>query len=60
MDADCYDDLPSCSHINELPIQISKSVIARLQSIKHLQSQEEIDSWHEFCAAQTEPAVKSE
>ncbi|KAJ7925094.1 hypothetical protein B0H13DRAFT_1863458 [Mycena leptocephala] len=24
----------------------------------HLQSQEEIDSWHEFCAAQTEPAIK--
>ncbi|KAJ7911671.1 hypothetical protein B0H13DRAFT_2660420 [Mycena leptocephala] len=46
-------------HINELPIEIPKSVIARLQSIKHLQSQEEVDSWHEFCAAQIEPAIKN-
>ncbi|KAJ7842152.1 hypothetical protein B0H13DRAFT_2273623 [Mycena leptocephala] len=53
-DADC-----AISHINELPIEIPKSVIARLQSIKHLQSQEEVDSWHEFCAAQIEPAIKN-
>ncbi|KAJ7802460.1 hypothetical protein B0H13DRAFT_2496433, partial [Mycena leptocephala] len=46
-------------HINELPIEIPKSVIARLQSIKNLQSQEEVDSWHEFCAAQIEPAIKN-
>ncbi|KAJ7917254.1 hypothetical protein B0H13DRAFT_2269543 [Mycena leptocephala] len=46
-------------HINELPIEIPKSVIARLQSIKNLQSQEEVDSWHEFCAAQSEPAIKN-
>ncbi|KAJ7880143.1 hypothetical protein B0H13DRAFT_1891939 [Mycena leptocephala] len=46
-------------HINELPRQIPKPVIARLQSIKHLQSQEEVDSWHKFCAAQTKPAIKN-
>ncbi|KAJ7879329.1 hypothetical protein B0H13DRAFT_1892288 [Mycena leptocephala] len=44
------------SHINELPIQITKPVIVRLQSIKHLQSQEEVDT---FCAAQIEPAIKN-
>ncbi|KAJ7897772.1 hypothetical protein B0H13DRAFT_2337755 [Mycena leptocephala] len=46
-------------HINELPMQIPKPVIARLQYIKHLQSQEEVDSWHKFCAAQTKPAIKN-
>jgi hypothetical protein len=55
-----YDDLPFCSHINELLIQIPKPMIARLQSINHFQSQEEVDSRHEFCAAQVEPAIKSE
>ncbi|KAJ7920299.1 hypothetical protein B0H13DRAFT_2319638 [Mycena leptocephala] len=34
-------------------------MIARLQSIKHLQSQEEVNSWHEFCATQIERAIKN-
>ncbi|KAJ7301084.1 hypothetical protein DFH08DRAFT_827862 [Mycena albidolilacea] len=46
-------------HIAELPVDIPKPVIQRLKSIMGLVSQDQIDSWHEFCAAQTEPAIKT-
>jgi hypothetical protein len=47
----------SPSHIDELPIHVSKADIARLKSILGLNSQEDIDAWHEFCAAHDDPAI---
>ncbi|KAJ6619645.1 hypothetical protein B0H10DRAFT_1946692 [Mycena sp. CBHHK59/15] len=44
-------------HIDELPIEIPKSVIMHLKSILGLSSQKDIDEWHEFCAAQTHEAI---
>ncbi|KAJ7131394.1 hypothetical protein C8R44DRAFT_731625 [Mycena epipterygia] len=41
-------------------MHIPRSVIKRLKSILGLLTQEEIDEWHQFCAAQTDPAIKIE
>ncbi|KAJ7829534.1 hypothetical protein B0H13DRAFT_1916490 [Mycena leptocephala] len=46
-------------HIDELPMHISKADIARLKSILGLNSQEDIDAWHEFCAAHDDPAIQN-
>ncbi|KAJ6624576.1 hypothetical protein B0H10DRAFT_1643236, partial [Mycena sp. CBHHK59/15] len=46
-------------HIDELPMHIPRSVIKRLKSILDLSTQEEIDEWHEFCAARADPAIKN-
>ncbi|KAJ7029522.1 hypothetical protein C8F04DRAFT_1043205 [Mycena alexandri] len=46
-------------HIDELPGDIFKSVIQKLKSIMYLATQEEIDEWHRFCAAQTHPAIQN-
>ncbi|KAJ7331481.1 hypothetical protein DFH08DRAFT_814787 [Mycena albidolilacea] len=45
------------SHIDELGPQISQPIISRLRSIMGLQTQAEIDEWHQFCKEQTEPAI---
>ncbi|KAJ7300540.1 hypothetical protein DFH08DRAFT_674096, partial [Mycena albidolilacea] len=45
------------NHIDELPIDISKPVIEKLKSIMRLTTQEEIDEWHQFAAAQTHPDI---
>ncbi|KAJ7239126.1 hypothetical protein C8J57DRAFT_1246162 [Mycena rebaudengoi] len=46
-------------HRNELPVHIPRPVIFRLKSIMGLGTQGEIISWHEFCAAETEPSIKN-
>ncbi|KAJ7894026.1 hypothetical protein B0H13DRAFT_2276534 [Mycena leptocephala] len=46
-------------HIDELPRDISRTVIHRLKSITHLTTQAEIDDWHEFCASQTHIDIKN-
>ncbi|KAJ7733647.1 hypothetical protein B0H16DRAFT_1892739 [Mycena metata] len=46
-------------HIDELPIHISKAVIERLKSIRWLNTQEEINEWHHFAAAQTDPDIQN-
>jgi hypothetical protein len=50
----------SLSHIEELPMHIPRADIQRLKSILGLDSQEDIDAWHAFCAAHSDPAVQSE
>ncbi|KAJ6601583.1 hypothetical protein B0H10DRAFT_2196215 [Mycena sp. CBHHK59/15] len=47
-------------HIEELPQNIPKYVIAHLKSILGLKPKEEIDNWHAFCASQEDPAIKSQ
>ncbi|KAJ6608408.1 hypothetical protein B0H10DRAFT_2194424 [Mycena sp. CBHHK59/15] len=42
-------------HIEELPQNIPKYVIAHLKSILGLKTKEEIDNWHTFCASQEDP-----
>ncbi|KAJ7162387.1 hypothetical protein C8R46DRAFT_1353332 [Mycena filopes] len=54
--------LKTCSnhferHIDELPVEVSRPVIDKLKSIMILTTQEEIDEWHQFAAAQTIPEV---
>ncbi|KAJ7321687.1 hypothetical protein DFH08DRAFT_818550 [Mycena albidolilacea] len=44
-------------HIDELGPQISQPIISRLRSIMGLQTQAEIDEWHQFCKEQTELAI---
>ncbi|KAJ7824717.1 hypothetical protein B0H14DRAFT_2596999 [Mycena olivaceomarginata] len=56
--------LKTCSlhferHIEELPQNIPKYVVARLKSILGLKTQEEIDNWHAFCTSQEDPAIKN-
>ncbi|KAJ7652738.1 hypothetical protein DFH06DRAFT_1418342 [Mycena polygramma] len=46
-------------HIEDLPDDIPRPVITRLKSIMGLATQEEIDAWHAFCAAQEHAAVKN-
>ncbi|KAJ7210230.1 hypothetical protein C8J57DRAFT_1540028 [Mycena rebaudengoi] len=46
-------------HIDELPQHIPKPVIVRLKSVMGLDTQEEIDEWHEFCGAQADPEIKN-
>ncbi|KAJ6557117.1 hypothetical protein B0H10DRAFT_2201447 [Mycena sp. CBHHK59/15] len=48
----------SCLHIEELPQNIPKYVIAHLKSILGLKTKEEIDNWHAFCASQEDPTIK--
>ncbi|KAJ7302804.1 hypothetical protein DFH08DRAFT_759287 [Mycena albidolilacea] len=45
------------NHIDELGPHIPQPVISRLRSIMGLQTQVEIDEWHQFCTEQTEPAI---
>ncbi|KAJ6579406.1 hypothetical protein B0H10DRAFT_2235753 [Mycena sp. CBHHK59/15] len=46
-------------HIDELSkSNVLPDVIIRLKSILGLDSQEEIDAWHAFCAGQTHPKVQ--
>ncbi|KAJ6587236.1 hypothetical protein B0H10DRAFT_1831941 [Mycena sp. CBHHK59/15] len=45
-------------HIEELPQNIPKYVIAHLKSILGLKTKEEIDNWHTFCASQEDPTIK--
>ncbi|KAJ7660302.1 hypothetical protein DFH06DRAFT_1044030 [Mycena polygramma] len=46
-------------HIDELSrSNVSPDVIVRLKSILGLNSQEDIDAWHAFCAGQTNPKVE--
>ncbi|KAJ6610290.1 hypothetical protein B0H10DRAFT_2193488 [Mycena sp. CBHHK59/15] len=47
-------------HIEELPQNIPKYVIAHLKSILGLKTKEEIDNWHTFCASQEDPTIKCE
>ncbi|KAJ7440049.1 hypothetical protein FB451DRAFT_1191835 [Mycena latifolia] len=51
-------ELPQDLHIDELPVHIPKSTIARLKSIMGLSTQTEIDEWHEFCTQQTDEKIK--
>ncbi|KAJ7825909.1 hypothetical protein B0H14DRAFT_2596247 [Mycena olivaceomarginata] len=56
--------LKTCSihferHIDELPRNIPRTVIMRLKSILSLNSQHEIDAWHDFCAAQAHNDIKN-
>ncbi|KAJ7835672.1 hypothetical protein B0H14DRAFT_3871012 [Mycena olivaceomarginata] len=44
-------------HIDDLPVEISKAIILKLKSIMWLTTQEEIDEWHRFAAAQTHSAI---
>ncbi|KAJ7259323.1 hypothetical protein C8J57DRAFT_1233688 [Mycena rebaudengoi] len=46
-------------HIDELPQHIPKPVIVRLKLVMGLDTQEEIDEWHEFCGAQADPEIKN-
>ncbi|KAJ6527308.1 hypothetical protein DFH09DRAFT_1414272 [Mycena vulgaris] len=46
-------------HIDELSTDIPKSGITRLKSIMGLETQDEIDEWHKYCAAQTQPDIKN-
>ncbi|KAJ6629794.1 hypothetical protein B0H10DRAFT_2184143 [Mycena sp. CBHHK59/15] len=46
-------------HIDELPNEIPRPVIARLKSIMGLDSQESIDEWHAFVASRPEPAIQN-
>ncbi|KAJ7799505.1 hypothetical protein B0H14DRAFT_3787817, partial [Mycena olivaceomarginata] len=44
---------------DELPRNIPRTVIMRLKSILSLNSQHEIDAWHDFCAAQAHNDIKN-
>ncbi|KAJ6533650.1 hypothetical protein B0H19DRAFT_1272287 [Mycena capillaripes] len=46
-------------HIDELPKHISVQHIARLKSIMGLETTNEIEVWHKFCAAHEDDAVKN-
>ncbi|KAF8137776.1 hypothetical protein K438DRAFT_1639101 [Mycena galopus ATCC 62051] len=46
-------------HIDELSREIPRLVISRLKTIMGLSTQQEIDDWHTFCAAQPYPDVKN-
>ncbi|KAJ6582568.1 hypothetical protein DFH09DRAFT_845153, partial [Mycena vulgaris] len=46
-------------HIDELPIYIPKPTIQCLKSIMGYNSKKEIDAWHKFCRAQTDPAINN-
>ncbi|KAJ6564299.1 hypothetical protein B0H19DRAFT_941731 [Mycena capillaripes] len=46
-------------HIDELPPDFSKPVIEKLKSIMWLTTHEEIDEWHQFCAAATHPSIQN-
>jgi hypothetical protein len=50
------------SHIDELPQDIPKSVIAQLKSIMAIDTQPEIDKWREACVelGQKHEAIQSE
>ncbi|KAJ6548279.1 hypothetical protein B0H10DRAFT_1969233 [Mycena sp. CBHHK59/15] len=45
-------------HIEELPQNIPKYVIAHLKSILGFKTKEEIDNWHTFCTSQEDPTIK--
>ncbi|KAJ7187583.1 hypothetical protein GGX14DRAFT_409088 [Mycena pura] len=45
-------------HIDELPREIPRPLILRLKSMIGLNTQQEIDDWHSFCAAQVHPDIK--
>ncbi|KAJ6603071.1 hypothetical protein B0H10DRAFT_1957908 [Mycena sp. CBHHK59/15] len=47
-------------HIEELPQNIPKYVIAHLKSILGLKTKEEIYNWHTFYASQEDPTIKCE
>ncbi|KAJ7135306.1 hypothetical protein C8R46DRAFT_1201556 [Mycena filopes] len=46
-------------HIEEMPPEVPRSVVTRMKSIMGLETQEEVDSWHAFCVAQTHDLVKN-